>query len=214
MVEKMRELGHRPAQCFVERDLLGRVRQMIVAANHVRDLHQRVIDHDDVVVDRDSRRPQDDGIAHCFVGKLDDAAHDVVKADRVLRNAQANRGLLSCSATAPRLGWVDATTCAGIERRAALGHGSFAVLLQLFLRAEAQVSFAFAEQALGMVAINFQPITLAIRGIGSAHVWAFVPIETKPLQVFEQLRLVAGFAALQVGVFDAQDHRPVLLARE
>ena len=49
---EMRELRHRPAQRFVQRDLLGSVRKMIVAADHVRDLHQRVVDDDHVVVDR------------------------------------------------------------------------------------------------------------------------------------------------------------------
>ena len=72
----------------------------------------------------------------------------------------------------------------------------------------------FAEQTLGMLAIELQAIALAIRGVWAAYVRAFIPLEPKPFQVVEQLRLVAGFAALKVGVFNAQDHRPVFLARE
>ena len=59
----MRELRHLPTQGFIQRNLLGRVRQMIVAANHMRNFHQRVVDHDHVVVNRNACRAQDDGIA-------------------------------------------------------------------------------------------------------------------------------------------------------
>ena len=118
----MRELRHRPAQRLVKRDLLRRVGEMIVAANDVRDLHQRVVDHHHVVVNRNAAGAQDDGIADHFVGELDHAAHDVVKANGVLGNAQANGRSFAAGAAALRLRRIERPALAGIERRSLLGH--------------------------------------------------------------------------------------------
>ena len=64
---------------------------MIVAADHVRDLHQRIVNHHHVVVDRHPVRTQDDGIADYFVREFDIAMHDVMKADGMLGNSQPDR---------------------------------------------------------------------------------------------------------------------------
>ena len=76
----MRELGHLPSEGLVNGDLLGGVGDMVVAANHVRDLHEGVVDGDDVVVDGHAGRPHQDRIADRLAGKLDIAADDVVEA--------------------------------------------------------------------------------------------------------------------------------------
>ena len=57
-----------------------------------------------------------------------------------------------------------------------------------------------------MLAVDVQTVALAIGRMRAADVRAFVPVETQPLQVFEQLAFKARFAALQVSVLDAQDH--------
>ena len=49
---EMRKFRHRPAQRLVERDLFRSIGKMIVAADHVRDLHQCVVNHHHVVVNR------------------------------------------------------------------------------------------------------------------------------------------------------------------
>ena len=46
----MSEFRHRPAEGLVDRHLAGRVGDVVVAANHMSDLHERIVDGDDVVV--------------------------------------------------------------------------------------------------------------------------------------------------------------------
>ena len=70
---------------------------MVVAANHVRNVHQRVVDRDHVVVDRDAfrlaaffgrGRADNDGIADRLRRKLHFAAHQVVESQRVVFDLQ------------------------------------------------------------------------------------------------------------------------------
>ncbi len=180
---------------------------MIVAANDVRDLHQRVVDHHHIVVNRDAGRAQDDGIAHHFVGELDHATHDVVEADGVLGDAQADGRSLAAGTTALGFGGVEHTTLARVDRRKLRLQLLVAVALQFLLRAEAQIRRALADQALGVFAINVEAIALAIGRVRAADVGTFVPVDAHPLHVFQKLGLEAGLAALDIGIFNAEDHR-------
>jgi hypothetical protein len=89
--------------------------------------------------------------------------------------------------------------------------GSGTLGFQLFLRAETTVSFAFGEQALRVFGIDRQAVRLSIRSVGafakSAGWFArtLVPIETKPIQVFNKLVFVASFGAFEIRVFNAKD---------
>ena len=211
---KVRKLRHGPAQGLIQRHLLGRIRKMIVAADHVRDLHQRVINHHHVVVDRHPVRTQDDGIAHHFVRELHVAMHDVVKTDGVLGNPQPDGAGLS--RRSPPLGFrrIDRAAFAGIDRLAMLGLGPFALLLQLCFGAETQIGFAFIHQALGVFPVDVQALGLAIGRIRPAHVRPFVPVQAQPLEVGDELIFEAGLAAFDVGVFDAQHHGAAFLPGE
>ncbi len=83
---------------------------MIVAANDVSDLHQRVIHDHHVVVNRNAAGPQNDGIADRFVGEFHHAAHDVVKADGVLGNCQSDGRSFAARTPTLGLGWVELPT--------------------------------------------------------------------------------------------------------
>ncbi len=79
------ELGDLPAEGLVDGDLLWGVRDVVVAADDVGDLHERVVDGDDVVVDGDAGGgsaggADEDRVADCVGGELDVAANDVVEA--------------------------------------------------------------------------------------------------------------------------------------
>src|SRR5215471_8781576 len=93
-------------------------------------------------------------------------------------------------------------------------HRSLALALQLFLRAEAEVGLTFLHQALGVLTINVEAIALAIGRERTADIGTLVPVDAEPLEVCEKLIFVASFTALEVGVFDAQDHRALHLAGE
>jgi hypothetical protein len=63
-------------------------------------------------------------------------------------------------------------------------------------------------------AIDIKPLGLPIRSVFTASVGAFVPIEAEPFQIGDELIFEAGFAAVKVGVFDAEDHGSTLLPGE
>ena len=80
---------------------------MVIAADHVRDFHQRIINHDYIVINRHSRRAQNNGIADDFIRKLNRAMNDVMKTNRMVGNAQADGASFSGSPAALRLGRIN-----------------------------------------------------------------------------------------------------------
>ena len=54
---------------------------MIIAANHMGDVHQRIIDRDHVVIYRHARRTNQDRIRDRIGGELHRAANDVMERD-------------------------------------------------------------------------------------------------------------------------------------
>src|SRR5207248_9139115 len=64
---------------------------MIVAANHVGDLHLSIVDDNHVVVNGNPGRSHDDRIADRFIVESDVPAYDVMKVNRVLGNLQQRR---------------------------------------------------------------------------------------------------------------------------
>ena len=90
-----------------------------------------------------------------------------------------------------------------------LGDGFHPLGFELFGGAEAAIGFAFAEQLRGVFAVNCQPLGLAVGCVRAFNAFTcktgtFVPVQAEPLQIFDQLRFVARFAAVEVGVFNAE----------
>ena len=86
----MSELRHPPVaavggrrrqagQGMVDGHLARGIRDMVVAANDVRDLHQPVVDHHGAVVGGDAVGAQQDGIADHIRGKLHRATNQVLE---------------------------------------------------------------------------------------------------------------------------------------
>src|SRR4051794_27514112 len=117
---------------------------MIIAADDMRDLHLRVVDDDDVVVNRHSRRAHDDRIAHDFVGKLDRAVHDVMKLDRPLGNVKADGATLAAGASLERFCGIDLPAFAGVVRWEMRGESFLAFDLELLGRTETEIRLALA----------------------------------------------------------------------
>src|SRR6266567_4813633 len=102
---------------------------MVIAADHVSDLHQGIVYNDHVVVNRHSRRAQNDGIAHDLVGKLYRAVNNVMKSDRVAGNTQANSARFTGSPAALRLCRINRATLSGINWLAMFRRGAFSLVL-------------------------------------------------------------------------------------
>ena len=65
-----------------------------------------------------------------------------------------------------------------------------------------------------MLAIDFHTVGLAIWSIWPAHIGAFVPVQTEPLEIGDELIFKTSFAAFDVGVFDPQDDGATMAAGE
>src|SRR5664279_4369557 len=89
-----------------------------------------------------------------------------------------------------------------------------ALSLQFVRGAEARISLAFPQETLGVFGVNSQPLRLAV-GTISALLFTcprravrfrgtFVPIQTQPAQVFDELPFVARLRPLHIGVFNAR----------
>src|SRR5262249_13595111 len=97
-------------------------------------------------------------------------------------------------------------------RLAVFSSGSLAFLLELLFATKAQVGFACAEQSLGVLAIHFEPLGLPIGTKRTPNVGPFIPIETQPIQIGDELVFKTRFTPVDVGVLDAQNHRPAVLS--
>ena len=85
----MGELRLRVAERAEQEDVLRRVREVVLAADDVADLHRRVVDDDREVVERRAVAADDHEVA-AEVGdvELDAAADDVVEGDQALADAE------------------------------------------------------------------------------------------------------------------------------
>ena len=90
----VREHGERGAHRPVQRDLLRRVRDVVVAAQHVADAHVHVVHYHGKVVDRRAVGAQDHEVLDVFALERDGAVHRVVPGDLARRQAEADRAFL------------------------------------------------------------------------------------------------------------------------
>ena len=195
----MREDRLRGAERAIERDLLRRVGDVIVAADDVGDLHGDVVGHDRHVVDRRPVAPQDDEVVEVVALEADAAVDRVVPGDFPLGDAEADdRWGARGQAARGLLGWKPAAAAVVAERRA-LGQ-RLPLGVELFGGAEAAIRLAAREQPLGVGAMAV--------GVRALEERTFVPVEPEPGESVEDDLGMGVAAAFLVGVFDAQDEDP------
>ena len=169
---------------------------MLVAADHVGDIHFVIVDDDREIVGRGAVRAQDDQVVELLV--LDRyLAHHMV-ADR--RRAFARRLEADRRKHAGRgLGRVAVAPGAVIADRALLGLGPLAHRLQFCRRAVAAIGAASGEQTLRDLGV--------MRGAGELVDDVAVPLDTEPGEAVDDgLGCLRG-RALAVGILDAQAER-------
>ena len=82
---QMREHRHFGAECAEQHDVLGRVREVIVAARDVRDVHVDVVDDDGEVIRRIAVGAQEHEVVDQIAFELHIAANEVMELDRTGR---------------------------------------------------------------------------------------------------------------------------------
>ena len=114
----MREGRRSPAERLEDQQLPRCIGNVILASDHMRDLHQRIVDHDGVVVGGHAVRAHDHRIANHVSVEGDRAANDVIEADvAVIGNAKANDRRLTVLDAAPRLVAGQLATAPDVLRR-------------------------------------------------------------------------------------------------
>ena len=87
----MRKARRRLSESFVEQDLLGRIRDVIVPTNDIGDPHVDVVGHDSEVVGRVTPGAQDDEVLDVGVVEGNRPAHAVVEARLAGRHLEPDR---------------------------------------------------------------------------------------------------------------------------
>ena len=207
---ELRHVGaHRPEQ----QDVLGRVRQVILAADDVADLHVGVVDADREVVERRAVGADDDQVAaERRRVDLDVAADDVVERDDPLPDAEADDRLAALGLARGALLRRQVRAAADVVRWLVGGLLGGLVGGQLLVRAVAVVGLVLGQQPVGHLPVAIEALHLAVRperspGRQPGDLGPLVPLEAQPVQVVEDVLLELERRAGDVGVLEAQDER-------
>jgi hypothetical protein len=199
----MAEQRHVRPERAVDVDLARRVVHVVVAADHVRDVHVPVVDHDAEVVRRHAVGTLDHEVVEFLVRDADLALHEVVPGDdAVVRIPEADHRL-DAGGGRPASGVLGAPAAVVprllVARALLLAH-----LVEFVLRRVAPVRLALAHQLLDDLAVPVEPLHLIER--------PFVVVEPEPVhRVEDRLRRCVG-GPLRVGVLDAQDEFATMAA--
>ena len=187
----MREGRRREAERLVEQHLPRRVRDVILAADHMRHLHQRIVDDDGEVVGRhavgaDDHRIADDVGVEADVAADDVGEHDVAIAPGPGSGSPAARRRRSARSPArARAAGRCRRRARGGRRRAPPGARPRAAAVE-----QKQWYAAIgAEQLLRVRLIQVQALGLAVRAVRAADVRPLVPVEAEPPQIARGWRL-------------------------
>ena len=186
--------------------MLRRVREVVVAADDVRDPHLDVVDADAEMVERVAVRADEDEIVEGVRRELDRPSDPVVDHDRLRRHLQADDVALSGARAAVALVRGDVAAGSRVAVRAPLRLRFLALEVQLLRRLEGAVGASFRDELPGGGAVELGPVRLVER--------ALVVVEPQPLHGGKDLRRELLPGALDVRVLDAEDERSLLAPRE
>jgi hypothetical protein len=203
---EVRELRDRRAEGAEERDVLGRVGQMVVAADDVRDPHVRVVHADAEVIQRVAVGAHEDEIVEGVGREIHPPADEIVHDEGLVRHAEANDVALTGRRPAVALLERDRARCPRVAVGLAGRLGLLALGVELLGRFEGPVGLALPDEPVGRLLVEVVALRLEERPL--------VVVEAEPLHRREDLprQLFAG--ALDVGVLDAQEKRAARVPRE
>src|SRR6185312_4123937 len=141
----MSKFWHWQTQCFINSNLLGRIGNVVIAADHMSDFHIRIVNDYHIVVNRHATGTNDDWVADYFIGKLDRATNNIFETDRVFGNLQPDGGGLACRTSTLHLSRIEFPALAGVNGLALFGQRLLAFALQFLGGTEAVVRFSFID---------------------------------------------------------------------
>ena len=210
LVAQEREVGERrqrQVEPLVEQHVLRGAGDPLLAARDVADLHQVVVDDDGQVVGREAVALEQHLIVDQAVLELDPAADQVVEARSRRRRAPASG---PPAARTSRRGRAAPASVLPKQRRSYLGGSlrawaSSRMRFEPLGRAPAAVGVAGLDQVVGVLAVDREPLGLAVRAVRAADVRALVPGQAGPAQHVEDVLLGRVDVTALVRVLDAED---------
>ncbi len=190
---------HLPAQRLEKWDVLGGVREVVLAADDVGDAHVDIVADHRHVIGRRAVRAQQDEVVEDVRREVHVAAHQVGEADVVVRHAETHGEALAGGDAGGDLRGREAQAGARVKEGHATLLGLGALLGEQLGGAEAAIGRARRQQLLAALAVPGQPLALQER--------PFVPRRADPGQRRQDLASHRGVRALAIGVLDAQHER-------
>ena len=216
LVEDQRRVGkhrRRGTEGFVEQQLLGGVGDVVFAADHVGDRHGGVVHHHHQVVegitDLVGGCPAGDHHVATEIGATPAhlAPHQISPGDHgVVVDAEADRGFAPFGDEGLLLLGTEIAVAVVVAGSAVLGGLPLTHLGEFGFAGVAAVSAAAVEQLLNGGAVFGDALAL--------HHRLAIPVQTQPLQAFEDVGGVLRLAPFLVGVFDAEQELAALMAGE
>ena len=206
------EGGHVGAKRPVQDDLLGCVRDVIVAANDMRDGHVDVVADDGELIGGQAVGPHNHEVFDRGVVDRDGPVHLIGKRRLALRDADAHGARPLCGFHRRDLVSPEPQAVTVVDPALTAGFGRRAFGLQSLCRAIAVVGVAAADQRVGTLAMPAEARRLRVGAVRAANLRAFVPLNPHPAQAAENRPDHLVGRPLGVGVLDAKDERAAVTA--
>ena len=205
----MAELGGRLGdsdglEVFVERDLARGRGQDVLAAEHMGDAHQRVVDGVDQGVQRLAVGADDDVVGHGAGFEGDVAADEVGEGDVLIGHAHAPYGFAAFGAEGGLLLVGEVAVKAVVAEFRVATRGLVAGF-DLFVGGVGLVDMAAGLELLDDLGVDLTALRLAVGSVVSADLDAFVPVKAQPFEGLDDLAEALLGVTCRVGVFDAED---------
>src|ERR1700674_289057 len=164
-----------------QQPLSGGVAQVILAAQHMRDTHQRIVER---VAEKERRTAvlaPDDEVADVVGQETLCTMHQVLELDALsARHPKAQARLASLRQARRALGGAQLAAGSGVARRAAGGQLRAPRQIQLELAAEARIRQPLAFEPLKVLLVERGALRLTIGPMRTGAIRSLVPIQSQP----------------------------------
>ena len=191
-------------EVFVESDLTRGRGQDVLAAEHMGDTHERVVDGVDQGVQRLAIGTNDDEVGNSAGLEGDVAAHEVGEGDVLIGHAHAPHGFATLGAEGSLL-LVGEVAVVPVVAEFGVTARSLVAGLDLLVGGVGLVDVAAGLELLDDVSVDLTALRLAVGSVVAADLDAFVPVQAQPFEGLDDLAEALLGVTCRVGVLDAED---------